>query len=276
MISARSSTAPTSSIPRGPKIRSTSVSPSQAFSSQPSGGRSGRIPASTSAASAASASSGRTRKSRSLRLCGAPRAQQATLPASAKSSPSSRSTAAAVLRLLSISSNVDRASPMHTHYPPRQVGSATDRDLAHRRRRRHALPAVARRRGARGIWRPGRRHRPPAPRRRPDHPRPARAGTGPGRGLPRPRRPDLRRLGQPRLALRSDRRDHADPRRGGHHDARTRERDRLHRPHRDRHRRPQGLRRRLPGLTPAGLRRAAGCASSTPRRPPTSPRSTRV
>src|SRR4051794_40847086 len=107
-------------MPRGPKMMSTSVSfssLSHALSSQPSGGRSGRIPASSSAWSARSASSPRTRKSRSLRLCGAPRAQHATLPASAYSTPASRSAAAAFLRLASISSNVERASPMSVLYP---------------------------------------------------------------------------------------------------------------------------------------------------------------
>ena len=68
--------------PEGWKIRSIRMSPSQAFSSQPSGGRSGRRPASTSAASARSASSSRTKKSTSCSVGGPPRAQAASPPPS--------------------------------------------------------------------------------------------------------------------------------------------------------------------------------------------------
>ena len=52
--------------PLNSKIRSTSTSPSHALASHPSGGRSGRMPASTSACSPRSLSALRTAKSRSL------------------------------------------------------------------------------------------------------------------------------------------------------------------------------------------------------------------
>ena len=81
--------------PAGLWIRSISVSPSQAFSSQASGGRSAVIPAATSASSACSACSGRTKKSTSCSVGGPPRAQAARPPPSMYGAPASRSAAAA-------------------------------------------------------------------------------------------------------------------------------------------------------------------------------------
>ena len=83
------------SPPIGLKIRSISVSPSQALSSQPSGGRSARISAPTSASSARSASSGRTKKSTSCSVGGPPRAHAASPPPSRYGTSASRSAAAA-------------------------------------------------------------------------------------------------------------------------------------------------------------------------------------
>src|SRR4051794_30649726 len=91
--------------PRGSKITSTSTSPSQALSSQPSGGVSAFMPASTRACSARSASEGFTTKSRSCRVSGPPRAQTAREPASRAGIPASRKTATQRLRVASMSAN---------------------------------------------------------------------------------------------------------------------------------------------------------------------------
>ena len=107
-----------------------------------------------------------------------------------------------------------------------------------------------------------------APRRRPDHARPARAGPGPRRRRAAPLDvPDLRRAGQPRLALRPGRgrsppdlgggRDHACSSASDDGAASTDVEVGVVG--------PQGLRRRLPRLAPARLRRAAAARASTPR-----------
>src|SRR3954454_11706874 len=88
--------------PFGPKIRSTSTSPSHALTSHSSGGSSAFMPASTSACSAVSASSGRIIRSRSWRVSGPPRAQLARLPPSRNGTPASRSAAAERLSAVSI------------------------------------------------------------------------------------------------------------------------------------------------------------------------------
>src|SRR3954454_11865983 len=91
--------------PRGSKIRATSTPPSQPFSSQPSGGCSAFMPASTSACSARSASDGLTTKSRSWRVSGPPRAQTASDPARRAGTPASRRAATDRLRVASMSLN---------------------------------------------------------------------------------------------------------------------------------------------------------------------------
>src|SRR3954454_19711994 len=113
----RSMTSSFTSSPRGSKIRSTTMSPSQAFSSHPSGGRSGRIPAASSAPRARSASSGLIKKSRSLRFSGPPCAHTARLPASRNGISASRRAATQRFMLATMSSNECSASVTPDGYP---------------------------------------------------------------------------------------------------------------------------------------------------------------
>src|SRR5947209_6972059 len=110
--SARASASSSTIIPCGSKMTSTSTGPSHAFSSQPSGGRSVRRPASASVASARSASSGLTIRSRSWIDSGPPRAHAATPPPTMKGTSSSRSAAAHLLSVSRMSSSCGEGSAM--------------------------------------------------------------------------------------------------------------------------------------------------------------------
>src|SRR5919109_3358015 len=89
-------------------MRSTSTSPSWAFRSQSSGGRSACMPAATSTSSARSASSWRTIRSRSCSVSGPPRAQQASPPPRRNGTPASRNAAAPFFMVARMSSNSSR------------------------------------------------------------------------------------------------------------------------------------------------------------------------
>src|SRR5215210_4054047 len=110
-------------------MRSTSTSPSHAFRSQPSGGRSGRKPMSTRACCARSTSSGFTKKSTSCSVFAPPRAHTASPPPSANRTSESRSAPAAFFIVCRMTSKSKSVAIAHGAVPVVCDSKSTGKEL---------------------------------------------------------------------------------------------------------------------------------------------------